>query len=346
MRSFVIAASPGRTLGWPANNGLARCWGDEILVPFVDCQYKPSNVPGRHRISGLATQLIRMARSTDAGETWRVEEPIGQRIPSGEAYDFQGKLDFTDPDLCMVVGYDSAHEGASALHYSFDRGRIWHGPAKIPGLGLSGLCGRTDYVPLDADRCLFLLTSPSAHKSRREGRVVAVVASDGGRAWSEPKQVGTDPQAIPDFSIMSSTVMLRDKSFLSALRVFRGHYLKEERTGSIEFWHSADGVEWSERSHVIMRGERFSSPASLLAMPDGRLAVTYCERANLRVVARISDDNGNEWGDLVVIRDGAKCWDFGYVRSVAMADGAVLTAYYWMDDLQDEPYIAGTIWRP
>ena len=68
-----------------------------------------------------------------------------------------------------------------------------------------------------------------------------------------------------------------------------------------------------------------------MKLSGGRIAVAYAERANRRMVARISTNGGGLWGDKIILRDMAVRWDIGYPRSVVLDSGKILTAYYWLD---------------
>jgi hypothetical protein len=62
--------------------------------------------------------------------------------------------------------------------------------------------------------------------------------------------------------------------------------------------------------------------------------------------ARISEDEGRTWGEEIILRDDAGCWDLGYPRAVQRKDGKIVSMYYYNDHLHGERYIAATIWDP
>ena len=89
------------------------------------------------------------------------------------------------------------------------------------------------------------------------------------------------------------------------------------------------------------------NPPSLIALRDGRLALTYGYRAApFGIRARLSRDEGRTWETERVLRDDARDWDLGYPRSVQRKDGKIVTVYYYNDPAQPERYIAATIWAP
>jgi hypothetical protein len=85
----------------------------------------------------------------------------------------------------------------------------------------------------------------------------------------------------------------------------------------------------------------------LLRLRDGRLCLTYGYRAKpYSIRALFSSDQGTTWSDPIVLRDDAVTWEVGYPRSVARADGKIVTVYYYNDAPHNERFIAATIWRP
>jgi hypothetical protein len=63
--------------------------------------------------------------------------------------------------------------------------------------------------------------------------------------------------------------------------------------------------------------------------------------------ARLSRDEGESWGEPIVLRDDGGGRDLGYPRSVQRPDGRVVTIYYfWDEKTGPERYVAATIWNP
>lgn len=56
--------------------------------------------------------------------------------------------------------------------------------------------------------------------------------------------------------------------------------------------------------------------------------------------------NGKTWGEEIILRDDAGCWDLGYPRTVQRPDGKIVTVYYFNDHQDQERYITATIWDP
>jgi len=94
-------------------------------------------------------------------------------------------------------------------------------------------------------------------------------------------------------------------------------------------------------------------PASIIAMPDGRLLCTYgYRRKPFGVRASISDDWGVTWRvnqEIIIRKDGGggkgvDDGDLGYPISIVLRDGSIFTAYY-LNTKGSDCFIAGSIFR-
>ena len=68
----TVAAEPGKFLGWPANHGPMRVWGNEIVVAFTAADFKVIG-PARHAFDPAKPQHTWLARSLGSGATWTAE---------------------------------------------------------------------------------------------------------------------------------------------------------------------------------------------------------------------------------------------------------------------------------
>ncbi len=347
-----IYGTRGRFGGWPANHGI-WIWGNEILVGFSTGFYKDLG-PDRHNIDRMKPEDHVLARSLDGGETWSMEYPAKQGILIGSAQmrhgtlptdvveagpvDCPGGIDFTNPNFAMTCRMADTNKGVSRFYYSYDRGKSWKGPFKLPLFGQPGIAARTDYIVDGPHSCLVFLTA--SKKNEREGRVICGATADGGKTWTLRGLIGPEPEG---YAIMPSTVRLSATSLLTTIR-----RLDPKRPGWIESWASDDdGISWSlANGRIAETGE--GNPPALLKLADGRLCVTYGVRAALyRMAAKFSSDHGTTWSDEVVLRADGGGRDLGYPRSVQRPDGKVVTVYYFWDQKSGaERYIAATIWDP
>ena len=89
----------------------------------------------------------------------------------------------------------------------------------------------------------------------------------------------------------------------------------------------------------------------VIQLSDGRLMATYGLRPPHHALpggvrACFSKDNGKTW-DMdteVQIRNDFINWDIGYPESLQLADGSILTVYYY--NLFGRYFIGGTHWKP
>ena len=344
----------GRFGGWPANHGIWS-WGDEILVGFSAGYFKNLG-PERHAIDRERPEEHLLARSSDGGMTWQIENParqgvlLGNRgmrhgtVPPGyqeaEPIDCPGGIQFTHPDFAMTLRMSSVHTGPSRFYFSYDRGKTWKGPFRLPLFGKQGIAARTDYlVNGDYDCHLFLTASKS---NNREGRAICVRTLDGGKTWKHLADIGPEPAG---FAIMPSTVRLSVNELLCLRRRREGK--QEPRRRWIDAYASRDnGLSWSYLNDPAPDvGE--GNPPCLIKLRDGRLCLTYGYRAEpFGIHARLSHDNGHTWSAPFVLRDDGASRDIGYPRTVQRPDGKLVTVYYIHDPMDVDRKIVATIWDP
>jgi len=348
-KHVVVYAEEGRFAGWPANHGIWS-WGDEILVGFSKGYYKDRGP--YHHIDHDKPEEFVLARSRDGGLTWSVERPgppgalagtAGMRhgtmppgLPEERPADLDVPIDFTHPGFALTVRMENSNNGISRFYFSYDRGTTWRGPYRLPLFGQRGVMGRTDYVVNGPGDCLLFLTASKA--DGREGRPFCARTADGGLTWRFLSFIGPEPDG---YAIMPSTVRISATDLVSTVR------RKDPPKSWIDAYASHDdGLSWTMLSTPEPdTGE--GNPPSLLRLPDGRLCLTYGVRARpLGIRARLSTDQGKNWGDAVVLRDDGGSTDLGYVRSVVRSDGNVVAVYYYSDRSGPTRYIAATIWDP
>jgi hypothetical protein len=341
----------GRFGGWPANHGIWS-WGNEILVGYSRGYYKDLG-PTRHHIDREKPEEFWLARSVDGGMTWTREHPAerGFLIPRGEFLhgtetpglalppitDLKEPMDFTHAGFALTFRMENINAGTSRFEYSYDRGKTWNGPYRLPNFGTQGTAARTDYI-VNGKRDAFIFITVGKENGR-EGRPLCARTTDGGVTWKFVSWIGPEPEG---FAIMPSTVRLSDTELLTTLRRREGTFRW------ISAWRSRDnGKTWTrENDPVEYLGE--GNPPMLNKLQDGRLCLTYGFRAYpYSIRARLSTDNGKTWGPQIVLRDDGVDRDIGYVRSVQRPDGKMVTIYYISDEeTGPERYIGATIWDP
>jgi hypothetical protein len=152
---------------------------------------------------------------------------------------------------------------------------------------------------------------------------------------------------------MPSTIRISENQLITAMRR-RFDEQFEDRPRLPKNWidvyeSTDDGQTWKFLSKVAETdmGKHNGNPPSLIRLRDNRICVTYGYRAvPYGIRARISNDLGKNWSEVIHLRDDGRTFDIGYTRSVQRTDGKVVTIYYYTTDLNREQHIAATIWDP
>ena len=340
-KNIIVYYEPGRFCGWPANNGLWH-WDNEILVGFTLAYYQEKE--HHHSVDESKPSLSVLARSKDSGMTWAIEDPENYVGDGGSPIKLQEKINFNHPDLVIRCA-------AQRFYYSYDRGKTWMGPFLFPDFGREKITSRTDYLVNNTDNCLFFLsTREDSVQSNMQDRAFCAQTDDGGLTFKFLSWIG-DPITVR--SVMPSTVRISDSSLVSALR----RRIDEQTENKprlaknwIDLYQSNDnGHSWHFLSKVADTdmGKDNGNPPSLVRLNDARLVVTWGYRAKpYGIRARISKDNGRNWGKVIHLRDDARTFDFGYTRSMQRPDGKIVTIYYYTTEKNREQHIAATIWDP
>lgn len=355
VESHVVAfGEEGRFGGWPANHGMWS-WGDEFLVGFGIGTHKDLG-DERHNIDREKPEHHVLARSLDGGATWSMEYPAEKGMlvnPGGmrhgttdprhtesEPVPITEPINFSHPDFCMTLRYGKVDGGVSRLYHSYDRGRNWRGPFRVPNLGQPGVMARTDYLVNSAKDCHLMLTVSKA--DRREGRVVCARTLDGGLTWKRLSFVGPEPSG---FSIMPSTVRLTETELLTMTRRREGS--GEERHRWIDAWRSYDnGIHWKPLGAVV-KDVGAGNPPALTRLRDSRLCLTYGDRKPpYAICAKLSSDQGRTWSPAIVLRTNGGGRDMGYVRTLQRPDGKMVTVYYFTPKESRYRQVVATIWDP
>ncbi|MHC4617332.1 MAG: exo-alpha-sialidase [Planctomycetota bacterium] len=347
VRHVLVYGKPGRFAGWPANDGLWN-WGDEILVGFHEGAYeKVKLLSNAHCLNRSQPRRDLLARSLDGGETWKIEDPDNYCGDAGKTRACPGNINFGHPDLAM-------HCRGDKFRISYDRGRTWGGPYKLPDTGTK-LSARTDYIVNGPKECLFFLSAEEPRvQAEFKDRAFCARTIDGGRRIDFLSWITDKPISVR--SVMPSTIRCPEGVLVSAVRRRLDVHLEDDVDFSkdwIDVYQSEDGGRtWQFLSKVAdtesddaNEEERNGNPASLIRLKDGRLCVTYGYRESpYGIRAKFSSDNGRTWGQEIHLRDDGRTWDLGYTRTFQRTDGRLVTVYYYATAEKPEQHIVATIW--
>ncbi|MHC4649053.1 MAG: hypothetical protein ACYTBJ_26675, partial [Planctomycetota bacterium] len=106
----------------------------------------------------------------------------------------------------------------TGLFISYDRGRTWEGPYKLPDFGIGQpLTARTDYLVNGPDDCMIFLSArePQVEAAEKD-RAFCARTSDGGKTFEFVSWITAEPIKVR--SVMPSTVRCTANHLISALR--------------------------------------------------------------------------------------------------------------------------------
>ena len=361
----IVYRQPGRFAGWPANYGM-WAWGDEIVVGFTECTHRAG--AGFHARTPEQPAIPLQARSLDGGRTWTAaSSPApspGQRGFSADEHMIPalrvataiemgleplprpcpGNIDFTHPDFALMAARTGLGTGTVAWFYvSYDRAHSWQGPYALPLFGLPGVEARTDYLVNAGGECLLFLTA-----SRDDGDEAAGIflarTTDAGKSFEFVAWVAASSE---NHLLMPSSVRLGDTRIVTAIRCNAALGAFDAAPAWIDLYESIDdGNTWRFLSRPVPDAGSGGNPPSMIKLRDGRLCLTYGYRAApFGIRARLSEDGGQTWGEVIHLRDDGGCSDLGYPRTIQRPDGALVTVYYFNDHPATERYIAATLWQ-
>lgn len=362
----VVYREAGKFAGWPANYGM-WIWGDEIVVGFTQCTQLPK--AGFHTRDRNQPSYPMQARSLDGGRTWQtIRTPAAS--PGGRGFSADehmvpelrvaraieqgleplpgpcpGGIDFTGPNFAMMVARTGLRGGTVAWFYlTEDRAHTWQGPFSLPMFGQTGIEARTDYIINGPQDAMIFVTATT--EAGEEGKGVLMArTTDGGKNFNLVSWVGTSEE---DELIMPGSVRVDEKTILTAIRcsVREGEF--EDVPTWIDLYESTDnGATFHYLNRPVPDAGSGGNPPALTKMQDGRICLVHGYRAKpFGIRARISEDNGKTWGEVIHLRDDGTASDLGYPRTVQRPDGTLVTTYYYNDHPDTERFIAATLWKP
>jgi hypothetical protein len=362
----VVYREAGKFAGWPANYGM-WAWGDEIVVGFTQCTQLPK--AGFHTRDRNQPAYPMQSRSLDGGRTWEtIRTPA--KSPGGRGFSADehmipelrvakaielgleplpgpcpGGIDFTGPNFAMMCARTGLGGGTVAWFYlSDDRAQTWQGPFSLPMFGETGIEARTDYIVNGPQDCMIFVTATT--ETGEEGKGVLMArTTDGGQNFNFGSWVGTSETVE---MIMPGSVRVDDNTIITAIRcsIREGEF--EKVPTWIDLFESTDnGATFHHLNCPVPDAGSGGNPPALTKLQDGCICLVYGYRAApFGIRARLSEDGGKSWGDVIHLRDDGSVSDLGYPRTIQRPDGTLVTTYYFHDHPDTERYIAATLWKP
>ena len=300
-------------------------------------------------------------RSTDGGRTWqeaaerppeawalRLSDGTLMRISAGgrEEHPSSERAELEEQGSVVVEIRDGTVviPRKPSFAVSTDGGESWQSrPIDVPHV--ASWCGLHGGLVLRDDTVLFPVygsRSPDA-----KGSTAWVLrTSDRGETWD------LIDIAAPRGDLAFNEAALLQTPEGTVLAALRGG--GREYDGFLYLCRSSDGgATWSEPEKTEMWGY----PADLRLLKNGDILCTYgYRRPPYGVRACLSHDGGRSWDtehEVILRTDGAgdgnalgkgSAGDLGYPMSAELADGSLLTVYYFTKDPEWVTHIAATRW--
>lgn len=210
-------------------------------------------------------------------------------------------------------------DGGAYVHISTDNGYTWDLTVPLDIAPYQGAFSPKGAIELSNGDLILALGS---HDYDPLAASFVVRSMDRGRSWGRPVEAARLPGLI--FSEPSVVATPGGKLLLMS---------REEVTGYIYQSESTDGgTTWSPVKPLPFWGY----PAHCIRLLDGRILIVYGRRkAPFGIRAAVSEDEGQSWGDEIIIRDDLPGTygglNLGYPSVIEYAPGNLFTAYYGED---------------
>ncbi len=304
--------------------------GDGQLGAFV--YNSPSHVRGVR--SGIELW------TSDDGAIWqrRADVSIGEADNEGHANISIGRS--RQGTLIVVAGRYRLEPGGKYLHrwrravicHSTDEGHTWQNAAELDPPRENHTATAFGTMVTEADGTIVMAVYMSIAADHGDplaaNSSVVVRSTDGGATFG-------DMSVIEDANHNETALLvLDDGALLAAARTLNCDYpdghlgITQYLRGRLDLFASTDrGRTWRQSARLTLPGQH---PAHLLQLKDGRIWLTYGCRitGSYGVQARVSEDNGKNWSNPIILIDDLASPDCGYPATVQLDDGRLVTVYY------------------
>jgi hypothetical protein len=304
-----------------------------------------------------------MLRSRDQGKTWG-EKQVISAVPGLDEREGCG-IQLKDGTILVAVYYNDLYRenndyqwdwantvkfGAGKQHLgtfvitSRDNGRTWSKPSYIStrGMPFTDIEGPADApIEMPDGSILMPVMGYNVRGDVRNEAAVMLKSTDKGNTWTYLSTMAEDPGGKLGHFQEPGIVRTRTGRIVAAIR-------NQGQDNAIWItWSDDDGKNWAPVKPSPMIGH----PADLIELADGRLLCTYGQRSGRHndpggIRASFSADNGETWQveNEVTLRQDFLNMDIGYPESMQLADGRILTVYYF--NLFGRFFLGQTIWKP
>lgn len=304
-----------------------------------------------------------MLRSRDGGKTWGEKQVIGGQ-PGLDEREGCG-VQLRDGTIIVAVFYNSMYRPDGSYEFSWeskikfgagkqylgtytiaskDNGKTWSKPSFIDmtGMPFTDTEGPADApVEMPDGSVLMPVMGYNVRGDVKNQASVLLKSTDLGKTWKYFSTIAEDPGNRLGHFQEPALVLTKSGRLIAAMR-------NDGPEKAIWTNYSDDqGRTWTTAKQSPMIGH----PADLIQLADGRVLCTYGIRPGRHadpggIRATFSTDNGETWqtGKEVQIRRDFLNLDIGYPESLQLADGRILTVYYF--NLFGRFFLGGTFWKP
>jgi BNR repeat-like domain/Domain of unknown function (DUF2341)/Putative peptidoglycan binding domain len=263
---------------------------------------------------------IKLLTSTDNGATWATSTAVSSS--PGIRFGLGGMIQLSNGTIILSLAETSVDNPNGAIYTtkSNDNGQTWSAPVQISNTFF------TSWIypygkPIQLSGGTLLMPVYGQNTGQSTSRSALLQSTDGGSTWTLKGTVAYD--GLNNFS-ETSVVALNSNNLLALVR-------DDTNNHTYRVTSSDGGSTWGSPT-LSFTG--VSPDVKMLS--DGRILACVANRtSSLGVQCYLSTDNGLNWGfsKTIIDQTGKTSTDFGYPSSVQLANGNILTFYYYTDAL-------------
>jgi len=225
---------------------------------------------------------------------------------------------------------------------SKDNGKTWSKGNFIDtkGMPFSGIEGPTDApIEMPDGSIIMGVIGYGIYGDPKNTASVMLRSTDQGNTWKYLSTIAGDPGGKLGGFVEPGITRTKTGRIIAGLR-----------NSGPTIWMTYsddDGKTWVP----VWKTEMVGHPVDLIQLSDRRVMATYGVRPGTHaepggIRACFSSDNGKTWdiNTEVQLRNDFINWDIGYPESLEMADGRVMTVYYF--NLFQKYFLGATFWKP